>query len=81
MLLQCHGFARLGDVVLPHPWEQGGTSCSDARMIRFMITLDQGVDLVWHAFDDIFSGEIYVKKITDLALVCAPDANQHLVGI
>ena len=50
-------------------------------MIRFMITLDQGVDLVWHAFDDIFSGEIYVKKITDLALVCAPDANQHLVGI
>ena len=32
-------------------------------MTRFMITLEQGVDLVWHAFKDMVGGEIYVKKI------------------
>ena len=31
-------------------------------MTRFMITLEQGVELVWHAFDDMKGGEIYVKK-------------------
>jgi UDP-N-acetylglucosamine 4,6-dehydratase (inverting) len=36
---------------------------TDARMTRFMITLEQGVELVWHAFEDMQGGEIYVKKI------------------
>ena len=27
-----------------------------------MITLDEAVKLVWHAFDDMLGGEIYVKK-------------------
>ncbi len=36
---------------------------TDKRMTRFMITLDQGVELVWKAFDDMIGGEIYVKKI------------------
>jgi len=31
-------------------------------MIRFMITLEEGVDLVWHAFHDMVGGEIYVKN-------------------
>ena len=35
---------------------------TDERMTRFMITLDQGVELVWHAFEDMIGGEIYVKK-------------------
>ena len=48
-------------------------------MTRFMITLEQGVELVWHAFDDMAGGEIYVKKIpsmkvTDIARAVAPDA-------
>ena len=30
-------------------------------MTRFMITLEQGVELVWQAFSDMV-GEIYVKK-------------------
>ena len=32
------------------------------RMTRFMISLEQGVELVWHAFEDMVGGEIYVKK-------------------
>ena len=46
-------------------------------MTRFMIFLEQGLELVWHAFDDMIHGEIYVKKIpsmkvTELATVIAP---------
>lgn len=59
---------------------------TDARMTRFMISLEQGVDLVWNAFDDMVGGEIYVKKIpsmkiTDIAHAVAPDAQQDIVGI
>jgi len=43
-------------------------SISDDRMTRFMITLEQGVDLVWHAFEDMVGGEIYVKKIPSMTL-------------
>jgi FlaA1/EpsC-like NDP-sugar epimerase len=51
-----------------------------------MITLEQGVDLVWKAFEDMEGGEIYVKKIpsmklTDIALAVAPDAQHEIVGI
>ncbi|NNJ73051.1 MAG: UDP-N-acetylglucosamine 4,6-dehydratase (inverting) [Enterobacterales bacterium] len=59
---------------------------TDPRMTRFMISLEQGVELVWHAFEDMVGGEIYVKKIpsmkvTELAKVIAPDAEQEIVGI
>ena len=59
---------------------------TDERMTRFMISLEQGVELVWHAFDDMVGGEIYVRKIpsmklTDLASVVAPECKQELVGI
>ena len=40
----------------------GSFPITDERMTRFMISLEQGVDLVWHAFDDMVGGEIYVKK-------------------
>ena len=59
---------------------------TDPRMTRFMISLEQGVELVWHAFEDMVGGEIYVKKIpsmkvTDIARVIAPDAKQETVGV
>jgi UDP-N-acetylglucosamine 4,6-dehydratase/5-epimerase len=59
---------------------------TDPRMTRFMISLNQGVELVWHAFEDMVGGEIYVKKIpsmklTDLASVIAPNAKLKVVGI
>ena len=59
---------------------------TDLRMTRFMITLEQGVDMVWHAFEDMVGGEIYVKKIpsmkiTDIALATAPSASHDIVGV
>ncbi len=64
----------------------GSVPITDKRMTRFMISLEQGVQLVWHAFEDMEGGEIYVKKIpsmkvTDLASVVAPDTKQIEVGI
>lgn len=66
--------------------ESGKLPITDPRMTRFMISLEQGVELVWHAFEDMVGGEIYVKKIpsmkvTDIARVIAPDAEQEIVGI
>lgn len=59
---------------------------TDNRMTRFMITLEQGVELVWHAFEDMEGGEIYVKKIpsmrvTDIASASVPGAKHEIVGI
>lgn len=66
--------------------DKGVMPITDARMTRFMITLEQGVDLVWHAFEDMVGGEIYVKKIpsmkvTDVALASVPGAKHEIVGI
>lgn len=66
--------------------DKGVLPITDDRMTRFMITLEQGVDLVWHAFEDMEGGEIYVKKIpsmkvTDVALAVAPEARHEIVGI
>lgn len=64
----------------------GTLPVTDTRMTRFMITLEQGVELVWHAFDDMHGGEIYVKKIpsmtlVDIARAVAPDAKHKIIGI
>lgn len=66
--------------------EKGVLPITDGRMTRFMITLEQGVELVWHALDDMEGGEIYVKKIpsmkvTDIAEAVAPGAKHDMVGI
>ena len=59
---------------------------TDDRMTRFMISLEQGVELVWTAFEDMEGGEIYVKKIpsikvTDVAKTIAPRAQHLNIGI
>jgi UDP-N-acetylglucosamine 4,6-dehydratase (inverting) len=59
---------------------------TDKRMTRFMIPLDQAVELVWTAFEDAKGGEIYVKKIPsmnicDIAKAVSPDANQEIIGM
>ncbi len=66
--------------------DKGVLPITDERMTRFMISLEQGVELVWHAFEDMVGGEIYVKKIpsmkvTDLARIVAPECKQEVVGI
>ena len=64
----------------------GKITITDSRMTRFMITLEQGVELVWEAFEDMIGGETYVKKIPsmnilDLADVVAPKIKQEIIGI
>ena len=59
---------------------------TDERMTRFMITLEEGVELVWHAFADMIGGEIYVKKIPsmsvmDIAKVIGPKNECKIIGI
>ncbi len=66
--------------------DSGIVPITDERMTRFMISLEQGVELVWHAFEDMVGGEIYVKKIpsmkvVDLASVVAPGCKQEIIGI
>ena len=66
--------------------DQGILPITDERMTRFMISLEQGVELVWHAFDDMIGGEVYVKKIPsikliDIAKVIAPEAKHEIIGI
>ena len=64
----------------------GTLPITDNRMTRFMITLEEGVNLVWKAFNDMCGGEIYVKKIPsmrviDLATAVDKDAIQKIVGV
>jgi UDP-N-acetylglucosamine 4,6-dehydratase (inverting) len=59
---------------------------TDLRMTRFMISLEEGVELVWFAFNDMLGGEIYVKKIpsmkvVDIANTIAPKNKKKIVGI
>ena len=66
--------------------KSGTIPITDQRMTRFMISLEQGIELVWHAFKDMIGGEIYVKKIpsmkvTDIASVIAPGAKHKIIGV
>nr|WP_309502613.1 UDP-N-acetylglucosamine 4,6-dehydratase (inverting) [uncultured Roseovarius sp.] len=66
--------------------DKGVLPITDERMTRFMISLEDGVRLVFHAFQDMVGGEIYVKKIpsmkvVDIARVIAPKAKFEIIGI
>jgi len=64
----------------------GRLTITDARMTRFWITLDQAVDLVLFALDEMTGGEVFIPKIPsmrigDLADAIAPDLPKEIVGI
>jgi UDP-N-acetylglucosamine 4,6-dehydratase len=64
----------------------GELPITDERMTRFMISLEDAVELVWHSFSDMVGGEIYVKKIpsmkvTDVATAVSAGAKQTVIGI
>jgi UDP-N-acetylglucosamine 4,6-dehydratase (inverting) len=75
--------------VIPFFLSQKGSASlpiTDPEMTRFMITLEQGVELVWTALHDMNGGEIYVKKIpsmkvVDIASTVDPAAKLEIVGI
>ncbi|MBS1495133.1 MAG: UDP-N-acetylglucosamine 4,6-dehydratase (inverting) [Bacteroidetes bacterium] len=59
---------------------------TDPNMTRFNISLAEGVDMVLHAFETAWGGEIFVPKIpsyriTDVATAIGPDCEQKIVGI
>jgi UDP-N-acetylglucosamine 4,6-dehydratase len=59
---------------------------TDARMTRFWITLDQGVNFVLSSLELAKGGEVFVPKIasmpiTELAHAMAPDLPHKIIGI
>jgi UDP-N-acetylglucosamine 4,6-dehydratase (inverting) len=75
--------------VIPFFLSKKGTGVlpiTDPRMTRFMITLEEGVGLVFEALNDMRGGEIYVKKIpsmkvVDIASSIDPEAQLKTVGV
>jgi len=59
---------------------------TDPEMTRFSISLQEGVDLIFHALETAWGGEIFVPKIpsykiTDIAKAIAPDCEHRIIGI
>lgn len=59
---------------------------TDERMTRFNITLEEGVNLVLYALENMWGGEIFVPKIPsyrimDVAEAIAPHCQKKIVGI
>lgn len=59
---------------------------TDPEMTRFNITLADGVEMVLHAIEEMWGGELFVPKIpsyriTDVAKAIAPAAKHEMVGI
>lgn len=66
--------------------KEGVLPITDATMTRFNITLQGGVDMVLHALDTAWGGEIFVPKIpsykiTDVAEAIGPECKHPVVGI
>jgi hypothetical protein len=62
-LWQCDGVARLGDSAVCGPDSRGqALTITDPAMTRFMMTLDDAVDLVLYAFEHGNPGDIFVQK-------------------
>lgn len=65
---------------------QGKLPITDPLMTRFNISLQGGVDMVMHAIEHAWGGEIFIPKIpsykiTDVARAVAPDCELDVVGI
>lgn len=66
--------------------EIGVLPITDPTMTRFNISLQGGVDMVMHAIEHAWGGEIFIPKIpsyriTDVASAIAPNCKQEIVGI
>ena len=66
--------------------KEGYLPITDKRMTRFNISLDGGVDMVFHALSNAWGGEIFVPKIpsykiTEVAKAVAPNIEHREIGI
>jgi UDP-N-acetylglucosamine 4,6-dehydratase (inverting) len=65
---------------------EGKLPITDVTMTRFNISLQGGVDMVMHAIENAWGGEIFIPKIpsykiTDVAKAIAPECDIEIVGI
>ena len=65
---------------------EGVLPITEPTMTRFNISLEEGVEMVLHALEVAWGGELYVPKIpsyqiSDLAEAIAPDCEHRVVGI
>jgi UDP-N-acetylglucosamine 4,6-dehydratase (inverting) len=65
---------------------EGKLPITDATMTRFNISLQGGVDMVMHAIEHAWGGEIFIPKIpsykiTDVAEAVAPECRLDIIGI
>jgi UDP-N-acetylglucosamine 4,6-dehydratase len=65
---------------------EGLLPITDLSMTRFNISLQGGVDMVMHAIENAWGGEIFIPKIpsyriTDIAKAIAPDCKIEVIGI
>jgi UDP-N-acetylglucosamine 4,6-dehydratase (inverting) len=66
--------------------KQGFLPITEANMTRFNISLNEGVDMVFHALDQAWGGEIFVPKIPsykimEVAKAIAPNLEHRVIGI
>ncbi|MFL5764356.1 MAG: UDP-N-acetylglucosamine 4,6-dehydratase (inverting) [Bacteroidia bacterium] len=66
--------------------KEGVLPITDPNMTRFNISLQGGVDMVLHAMETAWGGEIFVPKIpsykiTDVAKAIGPDCKHEVIGI
>lgn len=64
----------------------GTLPITDENMTRFNITLDEGVDMVMHAIEHAWGGEIFVPKIpsykiTEVAKAIGPNCEYPIIGV
>ena len=65
---------------------EGVLPITDAKMTRFNISLEGGVNMVMHALDNAWGGEIFIPKIPsynilDVANAIGPECEKPIVGI
>lgn len=66
--------------------KEGVLPITDQNMTRFNISLSDGAEMVMHALDKAWGGEIFVPKIpsykiTDMAEAIGPDCEHRILGI
>ena len=66
--------------------KEGVLPITDLNMTRFNISLQEGADMVLHAMETAWGGEIFVPKIpsykiTDVAMAIGPDCEHKIIGI
>jgi UDP-N-acetylglucosamine 4,6-dehydratase len=66
--------------------KEGVLPITDPYMTRFNISLSEGVDMVLHALETSWGGELFVPKIpsykiTDVAMAIGPNCRHEIVGI